>query len=105
MFGSLNNVTKWKWYSNKENWDITFNTLYETHTWRIFSIYSIDVTNDYLYTTFEDTESYQTFLDLIKNRTDIKFSTEVTTDDKIITLSTCLTGDRRLVVHAVLIDE
>ena len=105
MFGSLNNVTKWKWYSVKDNWDITFNTLYENHTWRIFSIYSIDVTSDYLYTTFESDESYQTFIDLIKNRTDIKFTTEVDKDDKILTLSTCLNGDRRLVVHAVLVEE
>jgi sortase B len=105
MFGSLNNVTKWKWYSVKDNWDITFNTLYENHTWRIFSIYSIDVTSDYLYTTFESDESYQAFIDLIKNRTDIKFTTEVDKDDKILTLSTCLNGDRRLVVHAVLVEE
>lgn len=105
MFGSLNNVTKWKWYSVKENWDITFNTLYEAHKWRIFSVYSIDVTSDYLYTSFENDEDYKKFLDLIKNRSDISFSTEVDKDDKILTLSTCLNGDRRLVVHAVLLND
>lgn len=105
MFGTLNNVTKWKWYSKPENWDITFNTLYEEHTWRVFSIYSIDVTSDYLYTKFETKEEYQAFLDMIKNRSDISLKTKATTDDKILTLSTCLNGDRRLVVHAVLITE
>jgi sortase B len=105
MFGTLNNVTKWKWYSKPENWDITFNTLYEEHTWRVFSIYSIDVTSDYLYTKFATKEEYQAFLDMIKNRSDISLKTKATTDDKILTLSTCLNGDRRLVVHAVLITE
>ena len=105
MFGTLRNVTKWKWYKDKENWDITFNTLYEEHTWRIFSIYSIDVTSDYLYTKFNDEEEFQNFLTKITDRSDIWFSTKVTPDDKILTLSTCLTGDRRLVVHAVLVDE
>ena len=105
MFGTLNNVTKWKWYSKSENWDITFNTLYEEHTWRVFSIYSIDLTSDYLYTKFETKEEYQAFLDMIKNRSDINLKTKVTSDDKILTLSTCLNGDRRLVVHAVLITE
>ena len=103
MFGTLNNVTKWKWYSVKDNLDITFNTLYEEHTWRIFSIYSLDVTSDYLYTEFETKDEYQTFIDLIANRSDIKLNTKVTSDDKILTLSTCLQGDRRLVVHAVLL--
>ena len=103
MFGTLNNVTKWKWYSVKDNLDITFNTLHNEYTWRIFSIYSLDVTNDYLYTEFETKETYQTFIDLIANRSDIKLDTKVTSDDKILTLSTCLQGDRRLVVHAVLL--
>lgn len=103
MFGTLNNVTKWKWYSNKDNLVFTFNTLYENHSWEIFSVYSIDVTADYLYTYFEDTKAHQAFLDKISSRSSIRFNTKVTTSDKILTLSTCLNGDRRLVVHAKLI--
>lgn len=103
MFGTLNNVTKWKWYSNKDNLTFTFNTLYENHTWEIFSVYSIDVTTDYLYTYFESDNDYKNFLDKISSRSNIRFNTKVSTTDKIITLSTCLNGDRRLVVHAKLI--
>ena len=47
-------------------------------------------------------EEYQKFINLIKDRSNFKFDTEVTTQDKILTLSTCLDNNRRLVVHAVL---
>ena len=53
MFGTLNNVTKESWYTNESNLYITFNTLYKKMKWKIFSIYGIDVTNDYLYTNFK----------------------------------------------------
>lgn len=105
MFGTLNNVTKKKWLSNEENQYITFNTLYKSMTWKVFSIYSIDVTSDYLYINFENNESYQNFINLIKGRSNYQFNTDVTVNDKILTLSTCLDNDKRLVVHAVLINS
>ena len=72
-------------------------------TWKVFSIYSIDVTSDYLYINFENDENYQNFINLVKGRSNYQFNTEVTTNDKILTLSTCLDNDKRLVVHAVLV--
>ena len=103
MFGTLNNVTKKKWQNNEANHYITFNTMYKSMKWKVFSIYSIDVTSDYLYINFENDENYQNFIDLIKSRSNYQFNTEVTTNDKILTLSTCLDNDKRLVVHAVLV--
>ena len=105
MFGQLPNIRKKAWLKDKNNYDITFNTLYENGTWRIFSYYSIDVTSDYLITTFIEKESYQEFLDMITKRSEHKFDTKVTTDDKILTLSTCLDNNQRFVVHAVLVNE
>ena len=105
MFGTLNNVTKKNWYTNEENLYITFNTLYEEKQWKVFSIYGIDVTNDYLYTTFNDEQQHQEYIDLVKGRSIYEFATEVTTEDKILTLSTCLDNNKRLVVHAVLVDN
>lgn len=105
MFGTLNNVTKKNWYTNEENLYITFNTLYEEKQWKVFSIYGIDVTNDYLYTTFNDEQQHQEYIDLVKGRSIYDFATEVTTEDKILTLSTCLDNNKRLVVHAVLVDN
>ena len=105
MFGQLPNIRKSAWHKDKSNYDITFNTLYETGTWRIFSYYGIDVTSDYLVTTFVDEKEHQEFLDMITERSEYDFETEVTPDDKIITLSTCLDNNQRFVVHAVLIEE
>lgn len=105
MFGTLNNVLKWKWYSNEANHYITFNTLYENIEWKVFSIYSIDVTTDYLLTKFSSPEKYQEFLNLISNRSDIKLKAKATVDDQILTLSTCLNNNRRLVVHAVRVNK
>ena len=101
MFGTLQNVLKKSWYTNENNLIITFNTLYEKISWKVFSIYTIDVTSDYLQNTFKDDQEYQDFIDMISNRSEIKFNTEVTVNDKILTLSTCHDQDKRLVVHAV----
>ena len=105
MFGTLNNVTKNNWRNDPDNLYITFNSMYEQMTWKVFSIYNIEVTSDYLYTNFNTNEEYQKFINLIKDRSNFKFDTEVTTQDKILTLSTCLDNNRRLVVHAVLQKE
>ena len=105
MFGTLNNVTKKKWLNNEANQYITFNTLNKSMTWKVFSIYSIDVTSDYLYINFENDESYQNFINLIKGRSNYQFNTNVTVNDKILTLSTCLDNDKRLVVHSVLVNS
>ena len=78
MFGTLNNVTKKKWLNNEANQYITFNTLNKSMTWKVFSIYSIDVTSDYLYINFENDESYQNFINLIKGRSNYQFNTNVT---------------------------
>ena len=102
MFGTLNRVLDEKWYTNDSNLYITFNTLYNEYQWKIFSVYSIDVTNDYLYTNFKNDIDYAAFLNKLKDRSDIPLSTNVSVDDKIITLSTCLDDNKRLVVHAVL---
>ena len=103
MFGTLNKVTKESWYKNEENLYITYNTLYNNLKWKIFSIYSIDVTNDYLYTNFTNRDEYLSFLNKLKDRSDIELDTPISSDDKILTLSTCLDDNKRLVVHATLV--
>lgn len=105
MFGTLSKVTRKEWYSNPDNLTITFNTLGQKMTWKVFSIYSLDVTNDYLLINFDTEEEHQTFIDMIKNRSNVKLDTQPTTKDKILTLSTCLDNNRRLVVHSILITD
>ena len=105
MFGSLKNSQSPSWYKNESNQIITFNTKSGDKQWKIFSSYKINVTEDYLVTTFNSDEEYQAFIDMIKSRSIYDFNTPVTTEDKILTLSTCATTNTRIVVHAVLITK
>ena len=107
MFGTLERVKEEKYYTKESNLIITFNTLYEEHRWKIFSFYSIDVTNDYLVNIFLDDEVKQkeAFFKMLKDRSEVELSTQVTKDDKILTLSTCLDNNQRFVVHAVLMKD
>ncbi len=105
MFGTLGNVTKKNWYNDPDLHYITFNTMHKKMTWLVFSVYSIDVTSDYLYTNFNTNEEYQKFLNMITSRSMYDFGVPVTTENKIVTLSTCLDNNKRLVVHAVLLSE
>ena len=102
MFGTLSNVTKKKWYSEASNIRIFYNTLYNEYEWEVFSIYQINITDDYLKTIFKTDAEWLDFLDLIRSRSIFTSSAIVGVNDKIITLSTCLDNDQRLVVHAVL---
>ena len=82
------------------------NTKVKNMKWRIFSIYKIPVTNDYLYANFADRNEYQTFLNTLKGRSIYDFGVEVNSNDHILTLSTCGTSvAQRMVIHAVLIKE
>ena len=58
----------------------------------------------FLHTNFR-TEPYDKFLNTLKGRSVYGFGIDVTTDDKILTLSTCdNTGTKRVAVHAKMIN-
>jgi len=106
MFGTLYKAKSSSWYTKPENQIIEFNTLYDNMKWQIFSIYTIETTNDYLISDFSTSEKYQDFINLITDRSIYEFNAPVSTNDKILTLSTCSNnGQKRLVIHAVLIDS
>ncbi|MDD2505538.1 MAG: class B sortase [Bacilli bacterium] len=106
MFGTLRYTVNSSWYKKTSNQIITFNTLNSSMKWQIISIYKIPNTIDYLTTSFYSKKEYQKFLDLITGRSIHDFKQSVTTNDKILTLSTCQNrGEERLVVHAKLITD
>ncbi len=106
MFGTLYKTANSSWYTNPDNQIITYNTLYENMEFRIFSIYRVPDTNDYLRVYFDDDNDFLGFIDMITKRSIYNFNVPVNADDKIITLSTCSNnGTKRLVIHAVLINE
>lgn len=106
MFGTLYKTKYSNWYTNPDNQIIEFDTLYGKMKWQIFSIYVTPVTNDYLIADFSTDNKFQDFLNLITDRSIYNFNTPVSTSDKILTLSTCSdNGQKRLVIHAVLLSD
>ena len=104
MFGSLPDaVLNSSWQNNSNNHFIKLSTPSVNSIWKIFSVYTITPEIYYLKTVFSD-EEFQEFIDTIKNRSIYNFNTDVTINDKILTLSTCdNTGQKRVVVHAKLV--
>ena len=104
MFGSLKKVLDSNWYSNDANLTINFSVKGVQKEWKIFAIYTIDVTDDYLITNFNSDESFNNYINSAKQKSIVNFNESVTENDKILTLSTCYKdSDHRLVVHAKLV--
>lgn len=104
MFGTLSNVFKEEWLSNKENHYINFSTLNNNMVWEVFSTYTIEKEEYYIQSNFSSDEEYISFLNTIKNRSTYKYDVNISKEDKILTLSTCANvGKGRTVLHAKLI--
>ena len=104
MFGSLVWVLKENWYTNEDNWYIKLSTPTSNTVWKIFSIYTIKPEVYYLKTYFQDNAEHRTFINTIKDRSIYDFGEEVTSDNKILTLSTCTDdGTKRIVIHSKMI--
>ena len=102
MFGSLSKVLSESWFSNKDNHIIRLSTPYENTLWQIFSVYIIPTENYYITTSFTDA-TFSQYLSIVTNRSKFNFNTNVSINDKLLTLSTCYSDSERTVVHAKLI--
>lgn len=104
MFGSLKNILSSSWHNNKNNHIIRMSTPTENTMWQVFSVYTIAAESYYITPSFSDTNSYQTFLNTLKGRSEVEFSANLNVNDKILTLSTCQDNfGHRVVMHAKLI--
>ncbi|MDD5879189.1 MAG: class B sortase [Clostridiales bacterium] len=102
MFAQLKKCLKASWYNNSKNLNIVYNTENEKSIYKVFSIYKIENENYYIQTSFEDDTSYEEFINKIKSRSVKNFNVNVTSRDKILTLSTCSNRSKyRIVIHAV----
>ena len=100
MFGTLHNVIYPYWYTNPDN-VVILTTKNDERVYKVFSVYRVEETNDYLTTNFNTNESFTKYIDMIKQRSVYNFNIDVNNSNEIITLSTCSSNNRRLVVHAV----
>ena len=106
LFGLLKNLyNKSDWFNNKDNHYIKISTEEYNLVYKVFSLYVIPTTSDYLQINFDDNDTYQKFLDKLINRSKYDFEVEVDVNDKIITLSTCYNKKEKLVLHGKLIKE
>ena len=105
MFGSLKNVLKKDWQKNINNHYIKISLEHYNLLYKIFSVYHLPVTSDYIQTDFDDNNEFKEFLNMIKNRSSYNFYTDVNETDTILTLSSCYGDNERVVVHAKLIQK
>ncbi len=104
VFGSLKNALKTSWQENKDNYIIWLSTPTENMMFQIFSIYTVKSESYYIKTNFNNDNEKQEWINTMLERNITNKETEVSVDDKFLTLSTCLnnSGDR-VVVQAKLI--
>ena len=106
VFGSLKNSLKKSWQENKDNYIIWLSTPTENMMFQIFSIYTIKSESYYITTDFKNENDKQTWLDTMVKRNTTTKTTDVSTSDKFLTLSTCLNNNgERVVVQVKLIKK
>lgn len=106
LFGTLKNILTEEWQNNEENFTIPFITENEKAEYQVFSVYRIENEDYYITTNFGTDNEFQKFIDKIKSRSLKDFEIDVTTNDNILTLSTCADNNKyRVVLHAKKITE
>ena len=98
MFGSLTKTLDREWINNKDNLIINFTTINNRYLFKVFSIYYINTTDDYININYNEE-----LLNTIIKRSIYKLDEEISISDKVLTLSTCYNNSKKLVVHAKLI--
>ncbi len=106
MFGTLKYTMNKEWYLNEDNYMIDLVTENKIYTYQVFSIYRIDAEDYYINTIFKTDKEFEKFVKKIKSRSVYKFNVDVTKNDKILTLSSCVgIKGKRVALHAKLVEE
>ena len=101
MFGSLKNILSPDWYNNETNKYVTLITEQGNMIYEVFSVYQIEREDYYIQTSFSDNEDYESFIRTITNRSIKNYNVNVSSEDSILTLSTCANDNKyRVVLHA-----
>lgn len=103
MFGTLKYIVKSSWFKDTENHIVKLSTPTENTLWQVFSVYHIPTESYYITTDFGTDESFELFINTMKERSFYNFEATVNKDDKVLTLSTCWNKKERVVLHAKLI--
>ena len=98
MFAPIYDVAK---NGTGKDFDITILTPLKKQTYKIFSSY-IEKPNVYsIIPKLNDINEYQKFIDSSKSKSSTTYDISPSTDNKMITLSTCdISGRKRAIIHA-----
>lgn len=96
LFGNLKKTLSDEWQKNESNHIIKFSTKYSTTLWQIVSIYR---TNNEDIWTSDEFRQYE--MDIL-SKSVWDFKTSLSTDDKLLTLTTSA-NDKNIVIHAKLL--
>ena len=106
MFGTLKNVLDKSWQENEDNLEIILVTEKGQYKYQVFSTYQITPEDYYINTIFNNDDEYTKFINKIKSRSNYDYNVEVSSNDKVLTLSSCIgDGKKRVVLHAKLIEN
>lgn len=100
MLGSLKKTLTKEWQDG--NHKIIFITENSKSVYEVFSVYKIKAEDYYINTNFKNDNEFITFINKIKSRSLKNFNVEVTSNDRLLTLSTCDSNNNkyRIVLHA-----
>lgn len=102
MFGKLRNYRTEGYYEEHQYFQIITPT--ESYRYQIFAYEDVPEDSFIYQIPFGKTAEFVDFIGRIQRMSFVKTNINVTMEDRILTLSTCSTEGRRLVVHAVLVD-
>lgn len=101
MFGSLKNIIDEEWYNNEDNRYIALITEDQTQIYEVFSVYQIEKEDYYIQTNFNNEMEFEKFVETLKQRSKKDFNVDISSEDDILTLSTCANNNKyRIVLHA-----
>jgi sortase B len=106
MFHSLRNYTS-KDFLEKHRY-VSFVTEFASQTWEVFSFYRAPTSFYYIQVLFPTHGDFVTLLTDMKSRSIHDTGVDVSSDDRVLTLSTCVGGEdrnERFVLNARLIKE
>lgn len=99
MFSGLYDIAR-----NKNGTDIDVTIITETKStkYKVFSSYIENPNGESIVPGLNQKEEYQNFIDRAIQRSSINYNVEATTENKMVTLSTCdNSGRKRTIVHAI----
>ena len=106
MFDTLINILNKDWYENEENREVILVTEQGTYYYQVFSTYGIKPEDYYITTNFSSDNEFDSFVKKLKSRSVYDYGVDVSFEDRILTLSSCIgDGKKRVVLHAKLIEK